>query len=117
MIRPASLPINFQFYGNAPKADIDIDRSAGDFSYPEAHTFDAGTGLSHETIDYIVDVKGEPDWIREFRHKALDVFNKKAMPTHWATKDLENIIFQNIRYYLSRGAKPSAVRGTTCPRT
>ncbi len=91
----------------APKADIDIDRSAGDFSYPEAHTFDAGTGLSHDTIDYIVDVKGEPDWIREFRHKALDVFNKKAMPTHWATKDLDNIIFNNIRYYLSRGAKPS----------
>ncbi len=91
----------------APKADIDIDRSAGDFSYPEAHTYDAGTGLSHDTIDYIVDVKGEPDWIREFRHKALDVFNKKAMPTHWATKDLDNIVFNNIRYYLSRGAKPS----------
>ncbi len=91
----------------APKADIDIDRSAGDFFYPEAHTYDAGTGLSHQTIDYIVDVKGEPDWIREFRHKALDVFNKKAMPTHWATKDLDNIVFDNIRYYLSRGAKPS----------
>ena len=91
----------------APKADIDIDRSAGDFFYPEAHTYDAGTGLAHQTIDYIVDVKGEPDWIREFRHKALDVFNKKAMPTHWATKDLDNIVFNNIRYYLSRGAKPS----------
>ena len=91
----------------APKADIEIDRSAGDFSYPEAHTYDAGTGLSHQTIDYIVDVKGEPDWIREFRHKALDAFEKKAMPTHWATKDLDNIVFNNIRYYLSRGAKPS----------
>ena len=94
----------------APKADIDIDRSAGDFSYPEAHTFDAGTGLTPRpstTIDYIADVKGEPDWIREFRHKALEVFNKKPMPTHWATKDLDNIIFNNIRYYLSRGAKPS----------
>ncbi len=91
----------------APKADIGIDRSAGDFSYPEAHTFDAGTGLTPQTIDYIADVKGEPDWIREFRHKALAVFHKKAMPTHWATKDLENIIFDNIRYYLSRGTKPS----------
>ena len=91
----------------APKADIEIDRSAGDFSYPEAHTYDAGTGLSHKTIDYIADVKDEPDWIREFRHKALDVFEKKAMPTHWATKDLDNIVFNNIRYYLSRGAKPS----------
>jgi len=28
------------------------------------------------------------------------------MPTHWATKDLENIDFQKIRYYLSQGQKP-----------
>ena len=91
----------------APKADIDIDRSAGDFSYPEAHTFDAGYGLTSKTVDYITDVKGEPEWIREFRQKALQIFNKKPMPTHWATKDLENIVFENIRYYLSRGQKPS----------
>ena len=90
-----------------PKADIEIDRSAGDFSYPEAHTFDAGYGLTPQTIDYISGVKGEPEWIREFRHKGLEIFNKKAMPTHWATKDLDNIIFDNIRYYLSRGQKPS----------
>ena len=92
---------------STPKADIDIDRSAGDFTYPEAHTFDAGTGLTEATIDYISGVKEEPEWIREFRHKALQVFLKKPMPTHWATKDLENIVFDNIRYYLSRGAKPS----------
>ncbi len=91
---------------STPKADLDIDRSIGDFSYPEEHTFDAGTGLSAHTIDYISKVKDEPEWIREFRLKALDVFLKKPMPTHWASQDLENIIFQNIRYYLSRGAQP-----------
>jgi Fe-S cluster assembly protein SufB len=87
-------------------AQLDIDRTAGNFSYPESHTYDAGTGLSHATIDYISDVKSEPDWIREFRHKALDVFFSKPMPTHWASKDLENIVFQNIRYYLANGQKP-----------
>jgi Fe-S cluster assembly protein SufB len=87
-------------------AQIDIDRTAGNFSYPESHAFDAGTGLSHATIDYISDVKNEPDWIREFRHKALDVFLSKPMPTHWASKDLDNIIFQKIRYYLANGQKP-----------
>jgi Fe-S cluster assembly protein SufB len=85
---------------------LDIDRTAGNFSYPEQHAFDAGTGLSHATVDYISDVKNEPDWIREFRHKALDVFFSKPMPTHWASKDLENIVFQNIRYYLANGQKP-----------
>jgi Fe-S cluster assembly protein SufB len=94
----------------APEAQtsaIDIDRTRGNFSYPEQHEFDAGYGLTHETIDYIVDVKGEPDWIREFRHKALDTFLAKPMPTHWASKDLENIIFDKIRYYLANAKRPN----------
>ena len=90
-----------------PAKQIDIDRSVGDFSYPEQHSFDAGVGLSHATIDYICGVKGEPDWIREFRHKALDVFESKPMPTNWATKDLDNIDFQKIRYYLANGQRPT----------
>jgi len=90
-----------------PAEQVDIDRSIGDFSYPEQHQFDAGTGLSHDSIDYIANVKGEPDWIREFRHKALDTFLAKPMPTHWASKDLENIIFEKIRYYLAHGQRPT----------
>jgi len=86
---------------------IDIDRSVGDFAYPESHTFDAGMGLSRDTVNYISDVKNDPDWVREFRLKALDVFEKKAMPTGWATKDLEAIQFDKIRYYLSNGQKPT----------
>jgi Fe-S cluster assembly protein SufB len=88
-------------------SQIDVDRTRGDFSYPEQHTFDAGTGLTHATVDYIADVKQEPDWIREFRHKALDVFLSKPMPTHWASKDLENIVFDNIRYYLANAQRPT----------
>ena len=88
-------------------SQIDVDRTRGDFSYPEQHTFDAGTGLTHATVDYIVDVKQEPDWIREFRHKALDVFLSKPMPSHWASRDLENIVFDNIRYYLANSQRPT----------
>jgi Fe-S cluster assembly protein SufB len=85
---------------------IDIDRTKGDFHFPERHKYDAGRGLTERTIDYISDVKGEPQWIRDFRQKALKVFREKPMPTHWATKDLENIDFDVIRYYLSDGEKP-----------
>ena len=85
---------------------IDIDRSKGDFHFPERHKFDAGRGLSEKTVDYICDVKNDPQWVREFRHKALQVFRDKPMPTNWATKDLENIDFDIIRYYLSDGEKP-----------
>jgi Fe-S cluster assembly protein SufB len=86
---------------------VDIDRTAGDFSYPENHKFDAGVGLSEATIDYISDVKNDPDWVRDFRKRALKVFWEKPMPTNWATKDLENIDFSKIRYYLSSGSTPA----------
>jgi Fe-S cluster assembly protein SufB len=88
-------------------SQIDIDRSVGDFHYPETHTYDAGYGLSEATVEYIARVKGEPDWIREFRLKALDVFRSKPMPTHWASRDLEAIVFEKIRYYLASGQRPN----------
>ncbi len=85
---------------------INIDRSAGDFSYKMDYEFDAGTGLTEQTIDYISDVKEDPDWVREFRKEALRKFESMPMPTHWASPDLENIVFKNIRYYLSQGTQP-----------
>ena len=81
--------------------NIEIDRDKGDFKYAETHRFDAGVGLNEGTVDYISDVKGEDDWIRNFRKRALKIFQDKPIPTHWATKDLENIDFNKIRYYLA----------------
>lgn len=86
---------------------IKVDYEKGNFSFPEDYTYDAGTGLNEETVAYISKVKNEAEWVKEFRLKALEIFNKKPMPTHWASKDLENIVFDNIRYYLSKGQKPS----------
>jgi Fe-S cluster assembly protein SufB len=86
-------------------SDIKVD-SVGDFVFPERNKYDSGFGLTEKTIDYICDVKNDPEWIREFRKKALATFNSKPMPTHWATKDLENIKFDEFRYYLSDGTKP-----------
>ena len=87
--------------------DINIERDVGNFHYDTQYEYDAGVGLSEQTIDYIVDVKGEDDWVREFRKKALKVFNEKKNPTHWASKDIENIKYDKIRYYLSKGQRPS----------
>lgn len=84
-----------------------IDRDKGNFSYKEDYAYDAGVGLTEETVEYISKVKGEADWVREFRLKALEVFKRKPNPTHWATRDLENIDYDTIRYYLSKGQQPS----------
>lgn len=86
---------------------LNIDRDIGNFHYDTQYEFDAGIGLSEATVDYISKVKGEDEWIRDFRMKALKIFNSKPLPTHWASKDLETIDFSKIRYYLSKGQKPS----------
>lgn len=91
---------------STPASTVDIDRSIGDFHFDTQYDFDAGTGLTEDTIRYISEVKGEDEWVRDFRLRALEVFRGKPMPTHWATRDLENIDFDKIRYYLSKGQIP-----------
>lgn len=86
---------------------IDVDRDKGDFHYETDYEYDAGTGLNEEVVRYVSGVKGEDDWVRDYRLKALDVFERKPMPTHWATDDLLNIHFDKIRYYLAKGQRPS----------
>ena len=85
---------------------VGIDQSKGDFKYDVKYDFDAGTGLNENTVRYISSVKKEADWLLEFRLNALKKFHSMPMPTHWATKDLENINFDKIRYYLAQGQKP-----------
>src|SRR3981081_508420 len=85
---------------------VDINRNIGDFHYKVDYAKDAGSGLSEKTIQYISDAKDDPDWVREFRLRGLKTVLEKAMPTHWASKDLEAIDFDKIRYYLSGGVQP-----------
>ena len=75
----------------------------GDFSFPEKHAFDAGYGLTEATIDYICDAKGEPDWLRDFRKRALAKFRDMPQPLHWAPQEIAALDFDQIRYYLAQG--------------
>ena len=62
-------------------------------------TFDKG--LSRDVVCRISEIKSEPEWMLEYRLKALDIFYKKPMPT-WGG-DMSGINFNNIIYYV----KPS----------
>ncbi|MCB0079603.1 MAG: Fe-S cluster assembly protein SufB, partial [Caldilineaceae bacterium] len=64
--------------------------------------FKSEKGLNHAVIDQISDHKNEPDWMRQFRHQALDIFFAKPDLT-WGA-DLSGIDYDDIYYYL----KPSA---------
>src|SRR2546430_10295171 len=85
---------------------LEVERNVGNFAYPETHTHDAGVGLTEKTIHYISDIKDHPDWVRAFGLNAYKIFMSKPMPTHWASHDLDAIVFDNIRYYLSGGTQP-----------
>ncbi len=75
------------------------------FRDPEKYVFKARKGLDHEIIDQMCEMKGEPDWMREFRHEALEIFWRKPMPT-WGA-DLSEIDFDDIYYYI----KPTEKQG------
>ena len=42
--------------------------------------FKARKGLDREIVGQISEIKGEPEWMRDFRLKSLDIFNSKPMP-------------------------------------
>ena len=70
------------------------------FHVPEDYFFKSGRGLSHELVDAISSHKGEPDWMRKFRHKSLDYFLARPMPTWGGGDTLQSIDFDNIYYYI-----------------
>src|SRR5947207_2559915 len=56
-------------------------------------------GLSEETIHLIVEKKGEPDWMLEFRLKAYRQWLKMQEPKHWPNITYPEINYQDVIYY------------------
>ena len=71
------------------------------FSYPDQSVFKPDKGLSEEVVRAISAQKSEPEWMLEFRLRALRAFYRKSMP-NWGA-DIGDIDFEDIYYY----AKPS----------
>ncbi|MDR0728078.1 MAG: Fe-S cluster assembly protein SufB [Puniceicoccales bacterium] len=88
-----------------PKSITDEQETKGDFRYALNYSLDAGRGLSHATLDYISDAKGEEPWIRRWRHEALDIFLQKPMPLEWAPAVLRELRFEDFHYYLAQGTE------------
>ena len=90
-----------------PKPQVDI----GDYQYgfrdEEDYVFKSERGLDRERSIEISKMKGEPDWMLEFRLKAYDHYLKRPMP-NWGG-DLSGIDFDNIFYYI----RPSEKQGKT----
>ncbi len=77
-----------------------------DFRTESKAVFKARKGIDAEIVNQISDMKNEPDWMREFRLNALEIFFAKPMPK-WG--GAINLNFQDIFYYL----KPTDHQGKT----
>ena len=91
----------------APLVTTELEQYGPGFSMPEDYVFKSQRGLSKAIVEQISEMKGEPDWMRQFRLKSLDHFLKRPMPT-WGA-DLSGIDFDNIFYYI----KPMQNQGRT----
>lgn len=76
------------------------------FRVPENYVFKAHKGLSRDVVAEISWLKEEPDWMRDFRLKALEIFLKKPMPT-WGA-DLSEIDFDDVYYFVRATEKEAA---------
>jgi Fe-S cluster assembly protein SufB len=85
-----------------PPVAVDIGEYQYGFHDPELPVFKTRVGLDEDVVREISMHKGEPQWMLDFRLKALKTFLSKPRPT-WGG-DLSQIDFDSIFYYL----KPSA---------
>ncbi|NKB88928.1 MAG: Fe-S cluster assembly protein SufB [Acidobacteria bacterium] len=77
------------------------------FHDPEVSVFKAEKGINEDVVRAISAKKEEPEWMLEFRLKALKTFQSKPMPTWGNTELLNSIDFDEIYYYL----KPTEEQG------
>ena len=76
------------------------------FHDPETgYAYKAPKGLSREVVESISEYKDEPQWMRDFRLKALDHF--EARPTPKWGGDLDQIDFDDIHYFVRASDKNS----------
>ena len=77
------------------------DEYTAGFRDEDTSIFNTGKGITREVVETISRIKGEPDWVLEFRLKAFEAFEK--MPMQKWGPDLSDLNFDDYTYYI----KPS----------
>lgn len=92
------------------KEQADILGNLGEYQYgfhdPETtYIFKSRKGLDRKIVEQISSMKMEPDWMRQYRLRALEHYINRPTPT-WGP-NLSNLDLDNIYYYV----KPSESEG------
>jgi Fe-S cluster assembly protein SufB len=83
-------------------SDSQVLEGISDYKYgfhdSDTSVFKSGRGLNREIVEKISEMKGEPQWMLDFRLKALAHFIQRPIPT-WGP-DLSGLDLENIFYYV-----------------
>jgi Fe-S cluster assembly protein SufB len=75
-----------------------IDQYKYGFSDPDVSVFKSRKGLDEEVVRQISQMKGEPEWMLEYRLKGYEHFMQRPIPT-WGG-DLSRLDLDDIYYYV-----------------
>src|SRR4051795_5111947 len=77
---------------------LDLSRYKLGWADEEDYVFKPKKGLSEDIVKEMSWMKGEPDWMRDYRLKSLKHFEKRPMP-NWGG-DMSGIYLDDIYYYI-----------------
>ena len=84
------------------KKNQEIFQSQDEYQYgfydENTTLFTTGKGLTRDTVITISKIKGEPDWVLEYRLKAFEAFEK--MPVQAWGPDLSDLNFDDYTYFI-----------------
>ncbi|MEE8498366.1 MAG: Fe-S cluster assembly protein SufB [Acidimicrobiia bacterium] len=80
--------------------DLDLGKYQLGWSDEEDYVFKPRKGLNEELLREISAMKGEPEWMLEFRLKSYQRFLRKPVPTWGGGGMLDDIDFDDIYYYI-----------------
>lgn len=76
----------------------ELNSNIYDFKNPDSFDYKMQKGLTREIVEQISKIKNDPDWMREIRLKALEVYNSLSLPT-WGP-DLSELNMDEISTYV-----------------
>ena len=103
MTTTTNIPVNAdapELTENEQLAQINSDYTERyGFHDAENYLYKAPKGINREIVEKISEFKNEPQWMRDFRLKALEHFFAKPQPT-WGSPMLAEVDYDDIHYFV-----------------
>lgn len=81
----------------------DVNRNIYDFINDDTDSFKLDQGLSEDIVKQLSDRKNDPDWMRDFRMKCLNIYNDMDIP-NWGPS-IKNLDINKIYSYVCPNTK------------